>query len=109
MAFDVRPASLKDFAGDLDVLSAAANEAQSYAAHTRPDASGGSAMVRLLNSTAEVRPTVEAFFEHLRRISDASADELVAAARRYEMTDAAAAAESDAQLGAVRNAPLGGR
>lgn len=105
MSFAVRPGHLKAFAAQLDVLDAAADQAVGYCTYTRPDASGGSAFVRLLNSTAEVQPTAERFFAHLARIAGASADELVQVARRYERTDEDAAARSDRQYDAVRSAP----
>ena len=108
-SFEVRPAALKDFAGDLDVIDAASDQAVGYCAHTRPDASGGSAFVRLLNSTAEVQPTAERFFEHLARICGASADELVQVARHYERSDHDAAERADHVHGRVASAPTGSR
>lgn len=108
MSFHVEPRRLKNFAGDLDVVAAAARQADGYATYTHPKASGGSAFVRLLNSTAEVQPTAERFFAHLARIADHSADELVAAARYYETTDAQAAARADRTHDAVSSAPEGG-
>jgi hypothetical protein len=109
MSFEVRPELLKAFAHALDRVDAAAGQAVGYCAHTRPDASGGSAFVRLLNSTAEVQPTAERFFEHLARISGASADELVQVARHYERTDHDAAERADRLHRTVQDAPSGTR
>lgn len=103
MSFHVEPRRLKNLAGDLDVLAAAARQADGYATYTHPRASGGSAFVRLLNATAEVQPTAERFFAHLARIADRSADELVAAARYYETTDHTVAARADRTRDVVRS------
>jgi hypothetical protein len=108
VSFAVKPGHLKGFAADLDVVDAAAEQAVGYCVHTRPQASGGSAFVRLLNSTAEVQPVAERFFAHLARISGASADELVQVARYYERTDEAAAERSDRQYDAVGDVPSHG-
>lgn len=88
------------------MLESACQTAVSYAAHTEPEASGGSAFVRLLNSTTQVRPSVEEFFRHLGRLSDMSADELIATARRYEVTDAEQAAEADRRYQQVASTPV---
>ncbi|WP_101523247.1 hypothetical protein [Nocardioides houyundeii] len=98
MGFKVRPGRVKQFAREFIMLEAACQGAVTYAAHTKPDASGGSAFVRLLNSTSEVRPAVQELFAHLAQVCDKSADELLATARHYEDTDTERAAEADAQL-----------
>ena len=94
MSFSVEPDALRDLARDLDELGTACSEAVSYAGFTRPNVSGGSAMVRLLNSTTDVKPTVEEF-RHLKSITEASADEVVATYRYYRDTDTQAAARVD--------------
>ncbi len=106
MTLRVSLSDLSDFAGDCDTLSAAAKEATVYAAHTKPEASGGSAFVRFLNSTAEVRPTVEAFFEHLTKLTAMSADEIVATRKYYRDTDHTSAVRADAKYKAVADTPI---
>lgn len=107
MSFDVSPPALKTFASAMDTLSSASGEAVGYATYTSPEASGGSAIVRFLNSTADVQPKVEALFRHLRGLASASADEMVQVARDYEITDAASAAASDRTYRDVADAPDG--
>lgn len=109
MDFDVSPQSLRETARALDVLSRAAGEAAGYTAYTEPRASGGSAFVRLLNSTAEVRPAAQALFEHLERLAERSADELIAAARYYDTSDQEAVVRADRTYGQVRSAPTAPR
>ncbi|PVG82274.1 hypothetical protein DDE18_12310 [Nocardioides gansuensis] len=106
MGFRARPSRIKQFAREFIMLESACQTAESYAAHTKPQASGGSAFVRLLNSTTEVRPSVEEFFRHLGKLSDMSADELIATARHYEMTDAEQAAKADQHYQQVASTPL---
>lgn len=63
-------------------------------------------MTRLLNSTNEVRPTVERFFAHLEKVSQLSADEWVATARYYEMTDVEQSARADNDYQAIADLPV---
>ena len=109
MGFEVRPQALRETARALEVLSGAAGEAVSYAANTQPHASGGSAFVRLLASTSAVRPAAESLFEHLERLAEASADELIATARYYDPPDEQAVARADRTYAQVRSAPSGPR
>ena len=106
MSFRVIPSEIKDFATDLDELSAASAKAASYATHVKPNASGGSAFVRLLNSTTDVKPAIEAFFEHLQKLSTMSADELVATAKHYEDIDAEQAALADQAYQVLADTPV---
>lgn len=107
MSFEVQPSALKTFASAMDTLASASYVAVGYATHTSPQASGGSAIVRFLNSTADVQPKVEALFEHLQSLSLGSAEEMVQVARGYENTDTAAAAEADRAYGMVQDSPTG--
>ena len=109
MGFEVRPQSLRETARALDVLSRGAGQAAGYTAHTEPRASGGSAFVRLLNSTAGVRPAAQTLFEHLERLAERSADELIATARYYDTSDQEAVVRADHTYGQVRSAPTGPR
>ncbi|MEO5609180.1 MAG: hypothetical protein ABIQ61_05710 [Ornithinibacter sp.] len=97
MSFEVRPAALRTLSRAMDDLDAASDTAAVYSANAQPPASGFSAMVRFLNSSADVRPACESFFEHLASITAASADELVAAATTYEELDAASSERLDAR------------
>jgi hypothetical protein len=97
VTFNVVPESVASFGDKVHDLKVDADAAKVYAARTRPPASGIGAMVRLLNSCQEERPAVEGFFGHLSSISDASAKELHAAAKKYASLDAAAAASLDAK------------
>ncbi|MGG5260754.1 hypothetical protein [Phycicoccus avicenniae] len=96
MTFEVQPQALRQFAGKLDGLEADAGSAHTYASHTKPPASGFSAMVRFLNSCQEVEPTVKDFFTHLKTLSGGCGDEMVKTAREYERLDEAARARLDA-------------
>jgi len=96
MTFNVVPTSVASFGDKVHDLKTDADAARTYAAKTKPPAAGVGAMVRLLNSCQEVRPAVEDFFGHLSSLSDASAKELHAAAKKYASLDAAAAAALDA-------------
>lgn len=107
MGFSVRPEAVRETGRAMDVLTRASAEAVRYCAHTRPEASGGSAFVRLVNSTALVQPTAEGLFAHLERIAERSADELIATARYYVDTDRDAAAASDRTIDRVRAAEDG--
>jgi hypothetical protein len=109
MGFEVRPGRVKQFAREFVMLEAACQEAVTYASHTKPDASGGSAFVRLLNSTTDVRPAVQDLFTHLAKITGRSADELLATARRYEDTDRERAAAADAKYREVGSVPAPGK
>lgn len=106
MSLRVKPGEIKDFAKDLDQLAAASGKAVSYSTHVKPNASGGSAFVRLLNSTTDVQPAVQAFFEHLQTLSTMSADELVATARYYEDTDANQAERAEQTYQVVADTPV---
>ncbi len=97
MRFEVSPLALRVFATHLTTLEADAERALVYSARTKPPASGFSAMVRFLNSVSEVQPAAEELFAHLHSLAEASGDELVAAARRYETLDSASAARLDAR------------
>ncbi len=106
MSFKVQPNKVKTFASELDKLSQASGVAHTYASHTKPNASGGSAFVRLLNSTTEVRPAVESFFQHLETLASMSADELIATAKYYQDTDTASETRADARYREVENTPV---
>lgn len=106
MTLRVKPGQIKNFAKDLDELATASGKAVSYSGHVKPHASGGSAFVRLLNSTTDVKPAVEAFFRHLQTLSTMSADELVATAKYYQDTDAVVAARADRKYREVADTPV---
>lgn len=108
MTLKVEPGALKDFAGDMDDLADAAARAVTYAEHTRPKNPDHEAhvFVQFLNNTAEVRPAVIAFFEHLRKLATMSADEVLDAARYYRDTDSAEAERADATYRAVADTPV---
>ncbi|KGN31743.1 hypothetical protein N802_03435 [Knoellia sinensis KCTC 19936] len=97
MTFKVKPASVTKFGDALHDLRLDADQAKTYAAKTKPPASGFSAMVRFLNSCQEVKPAVEDFFGHLSKVSQASAKELRAAGKTYTALDQDARARLDAK------------
>lgn len=93
MGFAVEPSEVRLLGTRLDTIAAASTSAVGYAEHTKPNAAGLSAMVRLIEVIADVKPAIIDFFRHLESVGSASADELIAAANLYEHTDGATASE----------------
>ncbi len=93
MGFEVDPSEVRLLGTRFDTIAAAATTAVGYADHTRPHASGLSAMVRFIEVISDVKPAIVEFFTHLESIATESADELIAAAGLYERTDGATASE----------------
>lgn len=96
MTFSVDPRELRQFGSWLDEMADQAEQAISYAGHTRIDDGGfANLMLTLIPAVEEIADASDGVFRHLREVLGRSATEVFETARFYEDTDAATAAALD--------------